>query len=203
MRPRGSTLAALLSSAVLGVVLGVAPAAAADPSPGPTGDRPQPLSAGLYLATGDPIEGWTWLRDEAGCAYATWSFFGRPSGPSVLVTLNLLATDAVNGGPGVDGHAWIAIGPIVDGAPGPAAFGPLPIELTNISPPDDPVGYLTEATVALRPEELGPDATGLWVLIERRGPTGTVEPGHIATTREAVIVDGLAPIAEPEASPAG
>jgi hypothetical protein len=187
---------------VLGVVVLAAPTAAADPSPGPP-DHPQPLTAGLYLATGDLIDGWTWLRDDAGCAYATWSFFGRPDAPSVLVTLNLLATDAVNGGPGVDGHAWIAIGPIVAGAPGPAAYGPVPIELTNVSPPDDPVGYLTEANVALRPEELGPDATGLWVLVERRGPTGTVVPGHIATTREAVTVDGLEPIATPAASPAG
>lgn len=201
MRPHRHALVAPPWLPLLGVLLLVAPAVAESPSPAPY-DDPHPMTAGLYLATGDPIEGWTWLRDDAGSAYAAWSFFGRPEATAVIVTLHLLVTDAADGGPGLDGNAWVAIGPIVDGAPGPAAFGPLPIELTNVSPPDDPVGYLTEANVALRPEELGPDVTGLWVLVERRGPTGTVVPSHIATTREAVTVTGLAPVASPSASPA-
>jgi hypothetical protein len=175
-------------------------AAAAEPSPG-AAPSVAPLTAGLYLATGDQIEGWSWLRDDAGCAYATWSFFGTPTGDPVVVDLGLLATDAVNGGPGVDGVAWVAVGPIVDGAPGPASFGPVPLELPNVSPESDPVGYQTAANVTISADELGPGAGGVWVLVERRGPTGEVVPVHLAATRDAVTVAGLTPV--PEASPAG
>jgi hypothetical protein len=186
----------------LGLFLLTTPMAAAQPSPSaPPG--PTPITAGLYLATGDSIEGWSWLRDDAGCAYATWSFFGAPFGGPVVVQLGLLATDATNGGPGVDGQAWVTIGPLVDGAPGPASFGPVPLTLPNVSSADDPVGYQTAASVTIAADELGPDATGIWVLVERRGPTGEAIPVHLATTREAVTVTGLSPIARPDASPAG
>lgn len=196
-RNLGLTLGTLLL-AITGTATAAEPSPGAAPSVTP---GPAPLTAGLYLATGDQIEGWSWLRDDAGCAYATWSFFGAPTGDPVVVDLGLLATDSVNGGPGVDGLAWVTIGPIVDGAPGPASFGPVPLPLPNVSPEGDPVGYQTAATVTVAADELGPGADGVWVLVERRGPTGEPVDVHIATTREAVTVTGLAPT--PEASPAG
>lgn len=215
MRAHRSSLAAVTIGLGLGVVL-VTPGAAADPSPNaPPG--PQPLNAGLYLATGDQVEGWSWLRDPAGDAYATWSFFGTPTGEPVVVQLHLLATDGPNGGPagdgvapavdglapGVDGRAWVTVGPIVADGPGPASFGPLPLDLPNVSPAGGPLGFQTAATLTIAPDELGPDAAGVWVLVERRGPTGAVIEVSLGTTRSAVTVSGLAPVLAPEPSSAG
>ena len=206
MRARRWSPAARAVGLVLGWFLVASSAAAAPPSPSaPPG--PQPLNAGLYLATGDQVEGWSWLRDPAGAAYATWSFFGTPTGKPVVVELRLLATDGPNGGPGidglaagVDGRAWVTIGPIVDGATGPASLGPLPIDLPTVSPAGGPLGFQTAATLTIDPDELGPDAAGVWVLVERRGPTGAVIEVQLAATRDAVTVSGLAPAPRPEPS---
>lgn len=146
----------------------------------------------LFLSNGDGIAGWQWLRDPGGGQYATWSFWGRDAGQPVTVTFGLLATDGVNGGPGVDARAWVTIGSIESGAAGPAIKGPSLLTFPNVSAPDDPVGYTTLGTVDILAEELSPTMDGLWVLVERRGPTGDVLPEHIAANRDAVTVEGLA-----------
>ncbi len=202
MRARRPSLSARTFGIVLGAFLLATPVATAQPAPSAS-PGPGPLTAGVYLATGDQIEGWSWLRDEAGAAYATWSFFGAPTGEPVVIELDLLATDRVNGGPGVDGLAWVTIGPIVDAAPGPASFGPLPLRLPNVSSENDPLGYQTSATVTIAADELAPDTSGIWVLVERHGPTGETVPVHVATTRDAVRVTGLAPAPTARPSPAG
>lgn len=146
----------------------------------------------LYLSNGDDISGWQWLRDADGCQYATWSFWGGDAGQPVTVTFGLLATDAMNGGPRVDARAWVTIGAIESGAAGPAIKGPSLLTFPNVSAADDPVGYTTLGTVDILAEELSPTMDGLWVLVERRGPTGDVVPEHIAVNRDAVTVQGLA-----------
>jgi hypothetical protein len=209
MRARRSSPTARGLGLVLGGFLVATPVAAAPPSPSaPPG--PQPLHAGLYLATGDQVEGWSWLRDPAGDAYATWSFFGSPTGEPVVVELHLLATDRPNGepgidglAPGVDGRAWVSIGPIVDGTPGPASLGPLPLDLPTDAPAGGSQGFQTAATVTIAPDELGPDVAGVWVLVERRGPTGAVMEVQLGAARDAVTMSGLAPAPRPEASPSG
>jgi hypothetical protein len=146
-----------------------------------------------FLSNGDEIQGWQWLRDADGNQYATWSLWGTPSGETVTVTFDLLATDAIDGGPGVDARAWVMVGPIESGAPGQAITGPSLLTFPNVSAADDPVGYQTHGTVTIAPEDLTPGMEGLWVLVERRGPTGEVLSEHIAVNREAIGVTGLTP----------
>lgn len=185
----------ILVSFLLPLLL-AAPVAAADPSPTPLAS-PATTAATLFLATGDPIEDWWWLRDDAGSQYATWTLPGTPAGTPVTITFGLLATDAANGGPGVDATAWVMVGAIEDGAPGPAIIGPALMTFPNVSLADDPVGYQTLGTVTIRADEVSPYAEGLWVLVERHSPAGVVVPTHLAVNREAITVTGLAPVAVP------
>ena len=159
--------------------------------------------AETFLSNGDEISGWEWLRDPGGCAYGTWSFWGTPTVEALTITFGLLATDGVNGGPGVDAQAWVTVGGIESDAPGPAILGPTLLTFPNVSAPDDPVGYTTLGTATVQAADLSPTMQGIWVLVERRAPSGEVLPVDIAVDRDAVTVTGLAGmLSELSASPA-
>lgn len=181
----GSGRNLVLAIGAAALLLGLPATASADPQ-------------ALYVSNGDEISGWQWLRDADGCQYATWSFWGGDAGRPVTVTFGLLATDGVNGGPGVDARVWVTIGSIESGAAGPAIKGPSLLTFPNVSTVDDPVGYTTLGTVEILAEELSPSMDGLWVLVERRGPSGDIVLEHIAANRDTVSVQGLT---EPEPSP--
>ncbi len=185
MRGRKGSRSSASSALVVAALLAMLPAStAAEPDT-------------MFLSNGDEISGWQWLRDPGGSQYGTWSFWGGGGDVPLTITFGLLATDGMNGGPGVDARAWVRVGAIESGGPGPALVGPSLLTFPNVSPPDDPVGYTTLGTVTILADELSPTMEGIWVLVERRGPTGDVLPEHLAVNRDAVTVDGLV---DPEGS---
>ena len=64
----------------------------------------------LFTSDGDLISGWYWLRDDEGRQYGQWVFRDTASQGDVELSLELLATDAVDGGAGLPGpvlaHLW-------------------------------------------------------------------------------------------------
>ena len=92
----------------------VALAAAMGPgSAGPPGVRAAAPEV-TFHTTGDPISGWWWLRDAGGQDTATWEFRGVPTDATITLDFELLATDSVNGGPGVDAQYYLRFGPLLD-----------------------------------------------------------------------------------------
>jgi hypothetical protein len=144
-----------------------------------------------FLANGEESDGWSWLRDAEGSQRAAWSFWGTPTGEPLTITFGLLATDSADDGTGVPAQLWLTIGSIESGAPGPVLLGPGPVIFPNVSPPDDPAGSATLGSVTIPPEELSPTMQGIWVLVERRCPDGSVIPVDLAVNRDAVKVTGL------------
>ena len=164
------------------------------PSGSSSGGVPLPSSgASSFVVTGDEIQGWTWLRDAAGADAADWVFGGVPSGDTMGLSLELLATDTVNGGPHVDGQIWLSYGAMRGSSPGLAVFGPELVTIPNTSPASDPVGYTTTKQLSIAAAALSGDATGLWVHIGRRGPDGTTVGVHIAVRASTVAITGLLP----------
>lgn len=149
----------------------------------------------IFSAAGDQISGWWWLRDPLGTQRADWRAFGAPVS-DVTLDLEVLATDAMGGGPGVDARFYLTVGALVDGRLGDPVLGPKLTQLENVSPPDDPVGYTNRGTVVIPIGSLSADAGGVWVSIERVAPDGTVVSEHVAVRSDSVRVHGLA-MAEP------
>jgi hypothetical protein len=124
-------------------VTGAVPVAAPGPSPTPN------QTADSFTSNGDLISGWYWLGDSAGQQYAQWVFRHTDAGGPFRLELEMLATNQADGGSGYPARFWLTYGPAGDGGLH-AAFGdPLLVELPNISPPNDPLGYTTRGTLTL------------------------------------------------------
>lgn len=145
-----------------------------------------------FRSDGDEIAGWWWLRDPMGRASATWYVHGTPTGGPIVLELALLATDRASGGPGVDARVWLTVGPLADGATGPAAWGPELVVLPNVAPPGDPLGYATAGSVTIDAGRIATDAPGIWVRIARRGPDDRALRDHVAANAGALRVTGIA-----------
>lgn len=179
-------------------------------------------AASEFDVNGDEISGWWWLRDGAGEQSAHWVFDELPVSGSVTILFELLATDTVSGGPGVDARFWLTFGPVIDGEELEATTAPLLMALPNVSPPDDPLGYWTRgwygfptdalalsaaesgAVARFRQRERGgtpgelPVVEGLWVTIGRLGPDGSVTSEHIAVRESSVQLQAGPSVGETE-----
>ena len=151
----------------------------------------------------------------SGSQSAHWVFDELPTSGSVTILFELLATDQVSGGPGVDARFWLEFGPLVDGVELAASTAPLLMALPNVSPMDDPLRYLDARLVWLPPRGPGslrarrwsaatpaasgaphrgrsPGVDGLWVTIGRLGPDGSVISEHIAVRKSSVQLQAAA-----------
>ena len=148
--------------------------AAADPSPSPVARRrPRPAPRHLFVATGDPVDGWWWLRDAAGRQYATWSFAGRAGGRAGHGHVRAARHGRGERRPGVDATAWVTVGRHRGRRAGPRDPGAQPADLPGrVAGGRCPSAYQTLGTMTIAPDELSPTMEGLWVLVERRAPTG-------------------------------
>jgi hypothetical protein len=162
------------------------------PLPTPPSPSPSPSSSLLpatsFVSDGDLIAGWYWLRDAAHEQTSLWAFQTIPSAPAdIVLHLQVLATDRINGPRGIDAHFYVAWAtPDAGGLPGPW-LGRLPVTLPNVSPATDPVGYTCEGTLTIPRATLG-DATRLVVQITRADPRGELPPldTHVAVNRTSV-----------------
>lgn len=169
--------------------LAAAPAAAAAPATpaalvAPAVPLP-PDEAESFTSDGDPIAGWYWLRDAAGTQTAQWVFRDTTDTGAFDLQFEILATDQVNGGRGFPAAFWLTYGAASDQL-GPAADEPQFVELPNVSPDSDPVGYTTRGSLTLETGALPNYADGIWVEITRLAPDGTVEANHIAVRATSV-----------------
>ena len=184
--PGGAVLPAHL--AVREASIRVAGVAGPAETPAPTVASP---ASADFTVNGDQINGWWWLRDAAGTQRASWAFSGTPMADQIRIDMNLLATDTINGGRGVDARFWLTYRTVVEGGGGGPLSEPRLVVLKNSSPPSDPVGYTTTGSYLIPSSEIAPGAIGLWVGISRVGPDGTVLSTHIAVQEMSVQVSGL------------
>ena len=152
---------------------------------------------GDFTTNGDLISDWWWVRDSALTQYARWDF---PSIPNLAggteVQFYVLATDGVDGAPGVDAAFYLTYG-FTSREQDLFAGGETTLLVTvpNVSPEDDPVGYTAQGSMEITAAEVPPEATGVWFGATRSDPTGTGEPTtvHVAFNASSVGV-----IAQPE-----
>lgn len=162
----GATLRGIALFALLILLALAAPAAMAQAGGGGLADS--------FESDGDEIEGWYWLRDPELTQSAEYLFRRIPRTGDVTFAITALATDRVNGGRGFDAEFRL-----IYGFPGAGRMGGLfravNVRLPNVSPSDDPVGYLTRGAVTLpreRVDEVLPASGDLYVRIERLERTG-------------------------------
>lgn len=165
------------------------------PTTAPGAGTPATLAAPAYsvdfVSDGDLIQGWWWLRDRAGTDRARWVFRGVPTTGDLTLSLDLLATDRVNGGPRVDGQFWLSYGSATAETGDPAG-GPTLVTAPNVSAKDDPVGYTTHQTFTITRSSLPEGTSAIWVLITRNdGTGGGVVDEHIAVREQAVTIEGI------------
>lgn len=160
------------------------------PTPTTSGGAPVPV-AGSFTSNGDQISGWWWLRDSAGAHQARWTFPSIPTGSADLgLDFSMLATDQVNGGPGVDARFYVTWGFTGAGGGAVGVGGTKLVELDNVSPESDPVGYTNEGSTTIPRSSVPSTATGLWVQATRKDPTGAGAPTteHVAFNADALTL---------------
>jgi hypothetical protein len=165
------------------------PTSSSNPSPSPSatgtsGSTGTQVSTQAFWSNGDFINGWYWVRDAAYQHAATWVVKGVPASlSSVVVELQVLATNGVNGGRGYDGRFYLSWGAL-DGDT--VDFGtPKLITLPNTAGADDPVGYQCSGWTSIALPTFGAERT-LVLQIRRSDPSG----GRPAVTRHIAVMDG-------------
>ncbi|MFN3548915.1 MAG: hypothetical protein ACK4U0_15625 [Mesorhizobium sp.] len=102
----------------------------------------------VFHSNGDLISGWYWLRDHVLGHTAEYTFANPPGTGDILVDIDALATDGINGGAGVD-----AVFNLLVGYPGSGMMGGLyhriRVTLPNVSSPGEKPGYRTRGRVRL------------------------------------------------------
>ena len=202
-------LIAACSSAVPGTSTGPSPsgtpaaatgtpaAASATPAAVPPTSLPLAYTA-RFVTSGDEVQGWWWLRDDLATNRAMWIFDGIPSTGDVVLDLNMLATDAVNGARGVDASFWLSYGSTAETGAGVAAEV---VTLSNVSPADDPVGYTTAGTYVIPRSALPSGTTEIWVKIARSDNAGgNVISTNIGINEYSVMLQGAGGAATPRPS---
>jgi hypothetical protein len=147
------------------------PTAAASPSPTPAASAAPATS---FAATGDLVAGWYWLRDDAHENDATWGFATLPPTGDLVFSIEVLATDAVDGARGQQATFYFSWRPTTT----TEWAGRLPVTLPNVSATDDPVGYTCRGTVTVPRSTIG-DATTLAVRIGRDDVRDELPPSEV------------------------
>lgn len=164
-----------------------ASAAPASGSPSPSlSPTPSASPATSFSSTGELVSGWSWLRDAAHEAAGTWIFATIPATGDLVLDIEVLATDAVDGSRGQDARFFVTWAPAVP--PDASTWsGRLPVTLPNVSPDDDPVGYTCRGTVTIPRSTLG-GATTLAVRVSRDDVRGELDPSdvHVAVNAASV-----------------
>jgi len=158
---------------------------------GCSGVTPVRITAERFFSNGDLINGWYWLRDPSFEKVAEWVFEEIPPGTGDLtLELEVLATDRVNGPPGVDARFFLSYGIPPVGGMGGLIVGTKEVVLQNVSPPNGPGGYTCRGKIRIPRENLE-NATALWIRAHRF--PGPFLPGESPSTvhvafRQASIV---------------
>lgn len=184
MIPRAAgRIAAALGAALAVLLLLAAPALAL----GATG------LADRFRSNGDPIAGWYWLRDRGLNHYAEYTW-DRPPAGDITIEFEVLATDGVNGGPGVDARFGLLVGFPGAGNMG-GVFHHVEVTLQNVSPPNDPVGYTNHGFLTLPRSVLdkvmGADGA-LFIRVLREG----AGLPHVAFQATSLRIVGPGPVLE-------
>ncbi len=138
-----------------------------------------PNLAAHFNSNGDFINGWYWLRDTSLQNYAQWIFERIPSGEYDLVLdITALATDRPNGRKGLPAEFYLIYETL-----GGEVLVRQKVNLPNISPPNDPVGYTCQGQVTI-PRVIMQDSTILLVRIERISP----DDHHVAFHAESMAI---------------
>ena len=138
------------------------------PAPGRAETYLQPASN--FASSGDEIEGWFWLRDPGLAASAEYVFNTIPRSGDLVLQLEALATDRASGGPGFPARIELLFGFPGSGRMG-GVFQVVHVELPNVSPDGDTLGYLTRGAIRLpryKVEQVLPASGALYIRIVRR-----------------------------------
>lgn len=154
--------------------------------------EPVRKTAELFFSNGDFFNGWYWLRDPSFERFAEWVFEDIPTGTEDLVLeLEVLATDRVDGPPGIDAQFFLSYGIPPMGNMGGLIVGTKKVVLPNVSPPSDLVGYTCRGQVVIPRTNLE-NTTALWVRAHRfPGPFLPDESPsivHVAFREESVVL---------------
>ena len=126
---------AIAAAALLGVALSA-------PVMAQAGNRP------VFRSNGDFISGWYWLRDRGLGHSAEYTFPNPPRTGDILIDIDALATDGVNGGAGVDAAFNLLVGFPGAGNMG-GVYHRIRVTLPNVSPAGEKPGYRTSGQVRL------------------------------------------------------
>ncbi|MEN3010380.1 MAG: hypothetical protein ABDI20_05295 [Candidatus Bipolaricaulaceae bacterium] len=137
-----------------------------------------------FQCNGDLIQGWYWLRDEALQHKAWWTFENLPvTGEGLTLEIACLATSWAGGPRGVSASFRLGYG-----FPGAGMMGGVfvvqEVTLPNVSPPEDPVGYLCRGTVTIPPDTPGLAVGKLTVFAERIAKDGP----HVAFNENSLVI---------------
>jgi len=150
---------------------------------------PSPTIDPNFWSNGAWVTGWYWIRDDAYKTGANW-FIDIPAGTGdVKFNLTVLATNAANGGRGVNAVFYLTWGQAGGSQTEGTAYGRKRIELPNTSPASDPVGYTCTGTVTLTRAEIQ-NSTKLWLSATRQDPKGEGAPStvHVAFNKQSIVV---------------
>ena len=181
---RAQSIVSLLLTLVLvwGMVLILPPVAEAQ--------GPEVIVAREFHSTGDLIEGWYWLRDDAHQQTADWVFDRLPAGSGdIELRFEVLATDQVSGGPGIDAYFFLSYGVPPTGQMGGVLYERLPIQLRNQPVPGDTNGYYCLGTVTI-PRAALRNAQLLWLHVSRADELNQLPPSnvHVAFRLESIVI---------------
>ena len=157
-------------------------------SPSAQPAQSQSASAEKFTATssnsnGNLIQGWYWLRDPNCQDYMEWTFNNVPPGNTDLILdMTALATNRSSGGKGFPAKFRLIYGFPGSGQMG-GVFRTAEITLTNVSPPNDPVGYTCHDIINV-PRDFVSGASTFFFRVERISP----EDNHIAFNHESIAL---------------
>ncbi|MCX6089933.1 MAG: PLAT/LH2 domain-containing protein [Candidatus Atribacteria bacterium] len=145
-----------------------------------------------FLSQGDLINGWYWLRDPSFEQKAEWIITNIPEGNGdIVLQIEALATDNVDGQPGVDADFFLSYGnpPTANGDG--LFLGRVKVKLPNIHDPNDSTGYICRGEITI--PRTGLNGGKLWLMAKRKDDLGEFQPfsNHIAFHRESIqlVVD--------------
>ncbi|MGQ9474161.1 MAG: hypothetical protein ACUVQZ_08350 [Candidatus Caldatribacteriaceae bacterium] len=141
-----------------------------------------PMVASSFFSNGDLIHSWHWLRDNDFENLAEWTFEGVPVGEDDLVLdLEVLATDRVNGPRGIDARFYLSWGIPPYRTQGGLILGVKEVTFPNVSPPTDPVGYTCRGRVVV-PRSKMEKASVIWIRVHRSYRPGERELFPLSST---------------------
>ncbi len=163
-----------------GVLVGPSKGGVRAPPPPPT--TPPTQSGSTFTSNGDFVDGWWWLRDQAGSDQGEWTF-PMPSTGTIRLDLEVLATSSIDGPPGARARFWVSWGPVVGGITGTDGHSRL-VVLQNTSASGDPVGYTNTGSLTLG--HLARGTQRVWVRIARVDLQGAhLGAVHVRCARQA------------------